>query len=350
MGDTIRYRIFGDRTGLKVAEFALGTGMLGMSHGYGTEPEEARNIVEGYIEAGGNFFDVSDAYQGGNSEKLVGDLTAANRNDFVIATKYSRSSQAQPSLGVLGNSRKVMMQAVEESLKRLKTDHIDIYFAHLDDGVTPTEEIARGFDDLARAGKIIYAGLSNFPAWRIAAAATIADLRGWVPIAAIEVEYSLLQRTTERELLPMADALGLGVMGYSPLAAGILTAKYRKDERGRATEFKGGVPYADADNGAVLDALTAIAQELSTDEGKVALAWVRAKGVIPILGAKTRTQLDANLAASKTRLTEEQIRRLDKVSAVPTGYPHELLSKEGTRQAITGNRLNRIDFPKRTVR
>jgi aryl-alcohol dehydrogenase-like predicted oxidoreductase len=239
----MRYKILGGRTGLKVAEFALGTGMLGMQYGYGTEPEEARRIVGGYIEAGGNLFDLSDAYQGGESEKLIGDFIATNRNDYVIATKYSRSSHSKPSLGVLGNSRKVMIQAVEESLKRLKTDHIDIYFAHLDDGVTPMEEIARGFDDLARAGKILYAGLSNFPAWRVATAAKTADLRGWVPISAVEVEYSLLQRSTEREILPMADALGLGVLGYSTLAGGILTAKYRKGEKGRATDFKASVPY-----------------------------------------------------------------------------------------------------------
>lgn len=346
----MRYKVLGDRTGLTVAEFALGTGMLGKAYGYGTEPDEAHSILKGYAEAGGNLIDLSDAYQGGESERLIGRFVAGNRNDFVLVSKYSRGAQAEPSLGVLGNSRKVMVQAVEESLKRLNTDHIDIYFAHLDDTVTPMEEIVRGFDDLARAGKIVYAGLSNFAAWRVATAAVIADLRGWLPIAAIEVEYSLLQRTTERELLPMADAMGLGVLGYSPLAAGLLTAKYRRGETGRATEFKAGVPHAGRDHEALLDVLIAVAEELQSDPGKVAIAWVSAKGVIPILGAKTRAQLDANLAVSSVRLSAEQIQRLDEVSAVPLGYPHELIGSEAVRAMITGNRWSQIDRPKHVVR
>jgi len=243
-----------------------------------------------------------------------------------------------------------MAQAVELSLKRLKTDRIDIYLAHLDDGVTPIEEIARGFDDLARAGKILYAGLANFPAWRVATAATIADLRGWVPLSAIQVEYSLLQRTTERDLLPMADAFGLEVLAYSTLAAGILTAKYRKGERGRATEFRVGVAYADSDNEGVLDVLIRIAGELATEPGRVAIAWASAKGVLPILGPRTRAQLDDNLAASGIRLSTDQVGRLDAVSAAPAGYPHDLLAGEGSRNAVNANRVSDIDFPHQTVR
>ncbi len=241
------------------------------------------------------------------------------RHDLVIASKYSRSLGPNPSLGALGNHRKAMVQAVEDSLKRLRTDRIVMYFAHLDDGVTPVEEIARGFDDLARAGKIIYGGLSNFPAWRVAIAATIADLRGWLPVSAIEVEYSLLQRTTERELLPMADGLGIGVLGYSPLAAGLLTAKYRSGAKGRATEMKGSVQHANVDNNLILDELIAIADELGTDPGKIAVAWVSAKGVIPVIGAKTVAQMNDNLAGLKISLSDEQIQRLDKVSAVTAG-------------------------------
>jgi aryl-alcohol dehydrogenase-like predicted oxidoreductase len=243
-----------------------------------------------------------------------------------------------------------MVQAVEESLRRLKTDHLDIYLAHLDDGVTPIEEIVRGFDDLARAGKIVYGGLCNFPAWRVATAVTIADLRGWLPIAAVQLEYSLIERTTERELLPMAEAMGLGVLGYSPLAAGILTGKYRKGEKGRATEFKAGVPQAGADHEALLDVVIAVAAEVQSDPAKVAIAWVSAKGVIPILGANTRLQLDANLGASSIRLDAEQIARLDKASAIPLGYPQERLRSEGVRAMLTGNRWNQIDRPVHGVR
>ena len=346
----MRYKIFGDRTGLAVSEFALGTGMLGKAYGYGTGPEEALKILKGYAEAGGNLIDLSDAYQGGESERLIGTFVGNKRNDFVLISKYTRSAQAIPSLGVLGNSRKVMVQAVEESLKRLKTDHIDIYLAHLDDGVMPIEEIVRGFDDLARAGKIVYGGLCNFPAWRVATAVTMADLRGWLPIAAVQLEYSLIERTTERELLPMAEAMGLGVLGYSPLAAGILTGKYRKGEKGRVTEFKAGVPQAGADYETLLDVVIAVATELQSDPAKVAIAWVSAKGVIPILGANTRLQLDANLGASLIRLDDEQIARLDKASAIPLGYPQGRLSSEGVRAMLTGNRWDQIDRPVHVVR
>ncbi len=343
----MRYKVFGERTGLKVSEFALGTGLLGNAHGYGTEPDEVQKILEGYAEAGGNLFDLSDAYQRGDSERLIGKFVGDHRNDFVLVSKYSRSAQTNPSLGVLGNSRKVMVQAVEESLRRLKTDHIDIYMAHLDDGVTPMEEIVRGFDDLARAGKIVYGGLSNFPAWRVATAATLADLRGWLPMAAIEVDYSLLQRTTERELLPMAEAMGLGVLGYSPLAGGLLTAKYRKGEKGRMTEKAGA--EATARQETLLDVVIAVAAEVQSDPAKVSLAWVSAKGVIPILGVNTRLQLDANLGASPVRLDAEQIARLDAASAVPAGYPHELLGSQAVRAMSTGNRWDQIDLPVRRV-
>ena len=238
-----------------------------------------------------------------------------------------------------------MVQAVEESLRRLKTDRIDFYIAHLDDGVTPTEEIVRGFDDLARAGKIVYGGLFNFPAWRVATAVTLADLKGWLPIAAIEVNYSLLQRTTERELLPMAEAMGLGVLGYLPLAGGLLTAKYRKGGKGRMTTLTPGAAEETPQQKALLDEVIAVAAELQSDPAKISLAWVSAKGVIPILGANTRFQLEENLGATSIRLNAEQIARLDAASAVPAGYPHELLGSQDVRAISTGNRWDQIDPP-----
>src|ERR1700682_4479079 len=288
----MRYKIFSDRTGLKVSELALGTGMFGQAWGYGAPPEEVRRIIAGFADAGGNFIDIADNYQHGVSETLVGEAIAAHRDDFVIATKFTRGASAKPALTRLGNNRKNMVQSVEASLKRLKTDRIDLYFAHMDDFVTPMEEIARGLDDLVRAGKIVYGGLSNFPAWRVATAATMADLRGWTAISAIQIEYSLLQRTPERELLPMAEGFGLGVMGWSPMAAGILTGKYQKGERGRATELKTSVTHVDnPHNDAVVDAVRAVAKEVGSKPGQVAVAWVRAKGVLPIVGTRTPEQL-----------------------------------------------------------
>ena len=346
----MRYKIFGQRTGLKVSELALGTGMFGKTWGYGADREEVSHILRGYVEAGGNFIDTADNYQLGESERLIGEFVAPNRDDFVIASKFSRGSSREPALSVLGANRKAMVQAVEGSLKRLKTDRIDIYFVHMDDGVTPVDEIARGLDDLVRAGKIVYAGLSNFPAWRVATAATLADLRGWAPIAALQTQYSLIERTTERELLPMADGFGLGVMGWSPMGGGVLTGKYRKGDTGRATDLKGSVLHADQGrNVPVIDELIAIADELGANAGEVAIAWVSAKGVLPVIGPRTRAQFDDNLAATTITLGDEHIRRLDAVSAVSLGYPHELLASAEQRAIMTGNRWDRIDFPQRTV-
>lgn len=346
----MRYKIFGKRTGLKVSELVLGAGMFGQTSGYGTPPEEVRRIITGFADAGGNFIDTADNYEHGVSELLIGDVIAANRDDFVIATKFARGASGAPAVARLGDNRKNMVQSVEASLKRLKTDHIDLYFAHMDDFVTPMEEIARGLDDLARAGKIVYAGLSNFPAWRVATAASVSALRGWTPVSAIQIEYSLLQRTVERELLPMAEGFGLGVMGWAPLAAGILTAKYRRGERGRATDLKASVLHAhDPNNDAVIDALIAVAEEIGAKPGQVAIAWVTAKGVLPVAGIRSRQQLDDFLAAAAVGLSEAQRYRLDEVSAIPLDYPHELNTSPGERAVMTGGRFDQIDYPRRTV-
>ncbi|CAI2420155.1 General stress protein 69 [Serratia fonticola] len=199
----MRYTTFGRNTGLRVSELALGTGNFGTGWGYGSEKEEARAVFDGYVNAGGNFIDTADAYQFGQSEQMIGDFIAADRDHFVIATKYTLSALPDAGVARTGNSRRNMIASVENSLKRLKTDRIELLWAHFDDQMTPLEEIVRAFDDLIRAGKVQYAGLSNFPAWKIARAETLAELRGWSRIAGIQVEYSLAERTAERELLPM---------------------------------------------------------------------------------------------------------------------------------------------------
>ena len=220
----------------------------------------------------------------------------------------------------------------------------------MDDFVTPMEEIARGLDELARAGKIVYGGLSNFPAWRIATAANTADLRGWTAVSAIQIEYNLLQRTPEPELLPMADGFGLGVMAWSPMAAGILTGKYRKGERGRATDFRASVRHADTpNNDTAIDAVSAVAQEVGAKPGQVAVAWVKAKGVLPVVGTRTREQLEDHLAAVTVTLSDDQIRRLDAATAIALGYPHELNSSSEQREVMTGGRFDQIDYPTRVV-
>jgi aryl-alcohol dehydrogenase-like predicted oxidoreductase len=336
----MKYRIFGTKTGLVVSELVLGTGMFGTSLGYGAAADEVESIIKGYTEAGGNFIDTSDFYQLGDAERLIGDFISPNRHDFVIASKYGRGL----SLGKVGNNRKVMIQAVEQSLKRLKTDYLDIYFAHFEDGITPLEEIVRGLDDLTRAGKIIYGGLSNFPAWRVATAATTANLKGLVPVTSIQVEYNLLQRATESELLSVADAFGLGVLGYSPLAGGLLTGKYRKNEEGRATHMPAGVPHAGKEK-VILDALINISETLNVTPGQIAIAWVRAKGVFPVIGARTRSQLDDNIIAGGINLSDDEVKLLDEVSAIPLVYPHDI----NTRGIVSFNNRYDIEFPVQTV-
>ena len=344
----MNYRLFGTRTGLRVSELVLGTGLFGNTTGLGAGPGAARDILRAYVEAGGNFLDTSDAYQHGAAERQLREFIAPNRGDFVLASKYTRTAAAAPTLAAFGNHRKAMSQAVEASLQRLGTDYLDLYLAHLPDEVTPVEEIVRGFEDLTRAGKILYGGLSNFPAWRVATAATIAEPRGWAPLTALQVEYNLVQRDAERELLPMAEGFGLGVMGYSALAGGVLTGKYRRGETGRATIIQGGPPAASPHVEAVLDALLAVAGELAAPAGQVATAWVSARGVFPIAGPRTLAQLADYLAATALTLSPAQIERLDAASAVPRGYPHDLLARQ--RGALTGNRAGQVAWPTRAVK
>lgn len=341
----MRYKVFGRRTGLRVSEIALGCGMFGTKWGHGAEPGEARRMFDGYVEAGGNFLDTADAYQLGESESLIGEFVGRDRDHFVIATKYTLGAAAAGGVSVTGNSRKNMMQSVEASLGRLGTDRIDLYWVHMPDGTTPIDEIVRGLDDLVRAGKIVYAGLSDFPAWRVAAASTIAELRGFAPIVAQQIEYSLVERTPDRELLPMAQALGLATVGWSPLGGGLLTGKYRRGEVGRAVTWKNLIHAEDSlQRTAILDALHAVAQETESNPGRVAIAWVLGKGIIPIIGPRTRAQLDDNLRAVAVRLSADHVRQLDEASAVPLGFPHEMLTRfKDLRQSIAGGKADRLD-------
>lgn len=321
----MKYKSFGRRTGLRVSQLALGTGNFGTGWGYGSERDEAKAIFNRYAEAGGNFIDTADGYQGGQAEQMVGDFIASNRDHFVLATKYTLGVAGVASISTTGNSRRAMVQSVEASLKRLKTDRIDLYWAHFPDGDTPVEEIMRGFDDLVRAGKIIYGGLSNFPAWRIARADAIAELRGWAPLAGIQAEYSLAERSADRDLLPMTEALGLGATLWSPLGGGVLTGKYRNNEEGRLQGFGGFLLRSEKNDRdkAVVDSVLAIAQEVDASPTQVAIAWLlqrdaaSAASLVPILGPRTLSQLNGTLDALKLQLSPEQMARLDSVSAVP---------------------------------
>jgi aryl-alcohol dehydrogenase-like predicted oxidoreductase len=340
----MRYEIFGRRTGLRVSELALGAANFGTRWGYGAERQDAKRVFDAYVEAGGNFIDTADSYQFGESEELVGEFIAADRDYFVVATKYTLGTTATDGVSRTGNSRKNMIRSLEASLERLKTDRIDLYWAHFADGMTPMEEIIRAFDDLTRAGKIHYAGLSNFPAWRISRADLLAEMRGWGPIAGIQVEYSLAQRTAERELLPMAEALGLGAALWSPLGGGLLTGKYRIGDEGRVNSFLGRLVHKEntARETATLNIIIAIAKEVDRSPTEVAIAWMLHKArlsttaLIPILGPRTYEQLAGSLGALEVNLSQEQIGRLDETSQIASGTPHE--QTHGSAAAIAGGK------------
>ncbi|MBC3372808.1 aldo/keto reductase [Pseudomonas sp. SWRI92] len=326
----MKYLSFG-KTGLRVSQVALGTGNFGTGWGYGADPDTSETVFNAYAEAGGNFIDTADAYQFGQSEELLGKLLAGRRDQFVLATKFSNGAAPNADRLVTGNSRKAMAASVEASLKRLKTDHIDLYWVHHPDGVTPAEEIVRGFEDLARAGKILYAGLSNFPAWRLARVATLAELNRVIPIAAAQFEHSLVHRDPEADLFPASHALGLGVVTWSPLGGGMLTGKYRKGEKGRAEGFGGRVfqPEDSAQRTQVLDTVLAIAGELGASPGQVAIAWAGTHGAVPILGPRTLPQLADNLGALPLELSAEHIGLLDSVSnLVPSAPVRKAISWE----------------------
>lgn len=318
----MKYLPFG-RTGLRVSQVALGTGNFGTGWGYGADPEAATAVFNAYAEAGGNFIDSADVYQFGQSEELLGKLLEGRRENFVVATKFTNGAVPNADRLVTGNSRKAMVASVEASLRRLKTDRIDLYWVHHPDGVTPTEELVRGFDDLARAGKILYAGLSNFAAWRLTRAVTLAELARSVPIAGAQFEHSLVHREPEAELFPATRALGLGVVTWSPLGGGMLTGKYREGEKGRAEGFGGRVFQAEnsPQRTRVLDTVIAIAGELGVSAGQVALAWAGTHSAVPILGPRSALQLADNLGALAVELSAEQLARLDAVSSLGPATP-----------------------------
>jgi aryl-alcohol dehydrogenase-like predicted oxidoreductase len=330
----MKYTTLGRKSGLRVSELALGTGNFGTGWGHGAEPAEAKKIFDLYVNEGGNFIDTANVYQSGQSEQLLGDLIAADRDHFVLATKYTNGTDSNARVSEKGNSRKNMMRAVEESLKRLKTDHIDLYWAHISDGMTPMEEILRGFDDLVSAGKILHAGLSNFPAWRIARADLLAEMRGWAPIVAIQTEYSLAERSAERELLPMAEALGLAITTWSPLGGGFLTGKYREQTSETRLEKLGMLVHTETTekDTLLINTLFEVAKETGASATHIAVAWLMHQAkqssttLIPILGSRTAEQLNATLGALEVALDTQQIERLEAASQVSMGVPHEQIS------------------------
>jgi aryl-alcohol dehydrogenase-like predicted oxidoreductase len=315
------------RTGLRVSPLALGTMTFG-DPSWGADEETSIEILKRYLDAGGNFIDTANAYMGGRSEEVIGRVLGRDRDRVVLATKVALSlDPADPNNG--GTGRKAIHRHVDDSLRRLGTDYLDLYWQHNWDRHTPLEETMSTLDDLVRAGKVRYIGLSDTPAWAVARMATLAEWRGWTSIAAIQVEYSLLERTAEGELFGVARELGLGVMPWSPLANGVLSGKYTRDDPMPADSGRGMFVgrYLNERTWAVLDALRRMGGEVS----KRALAWVRQQEPVTstVLGARTVEQLDANLASLKVELTDEQLSELDALTTPDLNFPHAFLLNMG---------------------
>ncbi|SNS19498.1 aldo/keto reductase [Actinacidiphila glaucinigra] len=350
----MRYTTFGHRTGLRVSEYALGTGNFGTRWGAGADPDESRRMFDRFAEAGGTFVDTADNYQFGESEELLGGFLAVDRDHFVVASKYSVGATPRTDVSRSGNGRKNMVLSLEASLKRLGTDHLDLFWVHFPDDLTPVEEILRGLDDLVSSGKILHAALSNFPAWRVSRAVTLADLRNWAPVAGIQVEYSLVERSADRELLPMAESLGLGAALWSPLGGGLLTGKYRGGDEGRLSDLKTLIhTESSAQKTAVVDTVLAVAKETGATPAQVSVAWLReraaraATSFVPIIGPRNSAQLEDYLGALDVQLTPEQYTRLSEVSAVPLGVPHEATA--GVLERLRGGDASLVVEPSRPV-
>ena len=340
----MRYKLLGN-SGLRVSELCLGTMTFGEDWGWGSDKEESRTVFQAFAEAGGNFLDTANIYTNGTSETLVGEFVKGDREKWVIATKYSLNTRPG-DVNACGNHRKNLFQAVEASLKRLGTDYIDLLWLHLWDSLTPIEEVLRAFDDLVRMGKVLYIGISDSPAWIVSQGNTLATLRGWTPFIGLQIEYSLKERTPERELLPMAKALNIGVTAWSPLGGGVLTGKYNQPNPvdGRLSMTDQPFQIFDRDL-KIAETVLEIAREIEKSPAQVALNWLRNRpnSVIPIIGARKLSQLQDNLACVDFNLTGEQLQRLDNISVISLGFPQELLASQFVRDILLGGVAAQLD-------
>jgi aryl-alcohol dehydrogenase-like predicted oxidoreductase len=365
------YRLLG-RSGLRVSPLCLGTMTFGTEWGWGSDDKEARRIFDKYADYGGNFIDTANAYTSGTSEKFLGQFLKGRRDRFVVATKFTANMDpSDPNAG--GNHRKNIRRSVEESLKRLGTDYIDLYWLHVWENRTPWEEVMSTLNDLVREGKVNYIGVSDTPAWQVARANTIAAHHGWTPFTALQVEHSLIQRTVERDLIPMAQELGLGVTPWSPLAGGVLAGKYtRKDieqnarhqQQPKNAKGKTAPKQEHADDEMptrkgfavamgnlsprgldIADAVKTVAAETGHTPSQVAIRWLLEQpGVTsPIIGARTVKQLEDNLGALAVELNGEQLAFLDRASAIEPGFPHDFLRNDIVRRFVDGDTV--IDRP-----
>jgi aryl-alcohol dehydrogenase-like predicted oxidoreductase len=315
---SIALRLLG-RSGIRVSEVCLGTMTFGTEWGFGTDENESRQIYATYREAGGNFIDTANNYNLGTSETILGRLVAGERPEVVLSTKFTFSYPTDAfNPNASGSHRKSLRHSVEGSLRRLGTDYIDLLWVHAWDQCTPPDETMRALDDLVRAGKVLAIGVSNTPAWVAACGQVTAQLRGWSEFCGLQVEYSLAERSADRELLPMARIFGLAAMAWSPLGRGALGGQHDPDKLSPAQRR-------------ALDVASRVGQELGASPAQVALAWVLHQGLMPVLGARRVDQIRDNLAALDVRLDDDQLARLDTATRVDLGYPHDWLDEDHRR-------------------
>jgi aryl-alcohol dehydrogenase-like predicted oxidoreductase len=331
------YRILG-RSGLRVSELCLGTMTFGTDWGWGADRDECGRIFAAFVEAGGNFVDTANNYTDGTSESYVGELVEHDRDRFVVATKYTLSlDHDDPNAG--GNHRKSLVRSLEQSLRRLRTDYVDVLWLHMRDATTPIDDAVRALDDQVRLGKVLHVGISDSPAWVVAQANTLAELRGWSPFTALQVPWSVASRDPERELLPMAEAFGLAVTPWGILSAGTLTGR-APDERRWPED-----PVSETEQ-RVLAALQEIADAHGATRAQVAIAWMLQRPwrvpVVPIVGTRRAEQLRENVAATELALAADELAALDEAGAPRLGFPRSFLESGGVRELIYGNTYERI--------
>lgn len=337
----MKYHLLGN-SGLRVSPLCLGTMTFGEDWGWGSSKETSKAIFDRFVEAGGNFIDTANVYTEGSSEEILADLIKVDRDHMVLATKYTLSNTTH-NPNKSGNHRKNLFQAVEKSLKRLQTDYIDILYVHAWDFTTPVEEVMRSLDDLVRQGKVFYVGISDTPAWIVSMANTWAKAHALTPFIVNQIEYNLTERSPERDLLPMSKELGLGVVAWSPLATGLLTGKYlNNDISGTRNETKTSYRFNER-NDKIVRAVVQIAEEMGVTPARLALAWLLHKGTMPIIGARKLNQLEDNLGAVEVRLSDAQIQRLDEVSQIELGFPHDFVTRNGARKMMYGDMSHRIE-------
>jgi aryl-alcohol dehydrogenase-like predicted oxidoreductase len=343
----MKYKLFG-KSGLRVSEICLGTMTFGEEWGWGADKKECRRMFDAFREAGGNFIDTANRYTEGTSERFIGEFISDVREEIVLATKYTLyTRKGDPNSA--GSHRKNMVQSLESSLRRLKTDYIDLFWVHAWDYLTPVEEVMRALDDMVSSGKILYVGISDTPAWVVSQANTVAELRGWTPFVGLQIEYSLIERTVERELLPMARAFGMAVTPWGTIGGGVLTGKYSKISQIESATHR----YKPEDqsirlsdhNLAIADEAVKIAEAIGCAPAHVAVNWVRQQPglIIPIIGVRTEAQLKENLECLNFVLSDEQLKRLDEISKIDLGFPHEFLSRDYIRNLLYAFQYEAID-------